>query len=89
MDLSAFDGKTVRLTDARGDVFEGEAVHDSEEYCAHEYGWAEESLNIDHWLFRRSEIVSLELLEGEPRVWMGRRMHRMHLLRRKEYRSER
>ena len=79
MDLSAFDGKTVRLTDERGDVFEGEAVYDSEEYCEHEYGWAEESLNIDHWLFRRSEIVSLEVLEGEPRVWMGKRMHRMHL----------
>ena len=79
MELAFYDDKTVRLTDERGDIFEGEARYDSEEYCEHEYGWAEESLNIDSWLFRRSEIVSVELLEGEPRVWMNRRMHRMHL----------
>ncbi len=79
MELAAYDEKTVRITDVWGEIFEGEAVYDSEEYCEHEYGWAEESLNIDRWLFRRSDIASIELLEGEPRVWMGRRMHAMHL----------
>ena len=79
MELSAYDGKIVRIKTVWGEIFEGEAVHDSEEYCEHEYGWAEESLNLNHWLFRRSDIASVERLEGEPRIWMNRRMHRMHL----------
>ena len=79
MDLSAYDEKRVRSSTVWGEVFEGEAVFDSEEYCEHEYGWAEESLNMDHWMFRRSDIASIELLEGEPSVWMSRRMHMMHL----------
>ena len=79
MDLSVYDGKTVRIKTVWGEIFEGEAVHDSEEYCEHEYGWAEESLNLNHWLFRRSDIESVELLEGKPRIWMSRRMHFMHL----------
>ena len=79
MELSAYDEKKVHIDTVWGETFEGEAVYDSEEYCESEYGWAEESLNLDHWLFRRSDIASVELLEGEPRVWMGRRMHSMHL----------
>ena len=79
MDLSVYDGKTVRIKTVWGEIFEGEAVHDSEEYCEHEYGWAEESLNLNHWLFRRSDIESVERIEGEPRIWMSRRMHFMHL----------
>ena len=79
MELSAYDGKTVRIKPVWGEIFEGEAVHDSEEYCEHEYGWAEESLNLNHWLFRSSDIESVEQIEGEPRIWMSRRMHFMHL----------
>ena len=79
MDLLSFDNKNVRLTAKWGQIFEGEATYDSEEYSEHEYGWAEDGLNIDNWLFRRSDIASIERLEGEPGVWMSRRMHRMHL----------
>ncbi len=79
MELSAFDEKRVCIKTIWGETFEGEAVYDSEEYCESEYGWAEESLNLDHWLFRRSDIASVELLEREPQVWMSRRMHSMHL----------
>ena len=79
MDLFAYDGSMVRIKTVWGEVFEGEAVHDSAEYCEAEYGWAEESLNLHHWIFRRSDIASVERLEGEPRLWMSRRMHSMHL----------
>ena len=79
MELSDYDEKKVRIATVWGEVFEGEVVYDSEEYCEAEYGWAEESLNMDHWMFRRSDIASIALLEGEPSVWMNRRMHRMHL----------
>ena len=79
MELSAYDEKQVRIRTVWGETFDGEVVYDSEEYCEAEYGWAEESLNLDHWMFRRSDIASIELLEGEPRIWMNRRMHRMHL----------
>ena len=72
MDLAAFDGKMVRIKAVWGEIFEGEAVHDSRDYCEHEYGWAEECLNLNHWLFRRSDIESVELLEGKPRIWMSR-----------------
>ena len=88
MDLSDYDEKRVRISTVWGEVFEGEAVYDSEEYCESEYGWAEESLNLDRWLFRRSDIASVELLEGEARLWMGKRMHRMHLAHRPFQRME-
>ena len=79
MELAAYDEKKVRITTVWGEVFEGEACFDSAEYCASEYGWAEDSLNLDSWIFRRSDIAAVELLAEEPRTWMSRRMHRMHL----------
>jgi ASC-1-like (ASCH) protein len=79
VNLSEFDNRKTRLRTVWGETFEGEAVYDSEEYCASEYGWAEESLNLDHWIFRRSDIASVEPLEGEPRIWMNLRLHAMHL----------
>ena len=38
MDLAAYDGKMVRIKAVWGEIFEGEAVHDSQDYCEHEYG---------------------------------------------------
>ena len=70
----------VRLTFADGNVFEGEAAHDPADYCFHEFGRDEEAVEIDHWLFYLSDVVSIE--PAEPRevgVWMSRPMHRMHL----------
>lgn len=80
MKLSDYDGKLVRLTDDNGQVFDGEAVWDSAEYCFHEYGEEEEALRIDNWLFYRSQIQSVELLgQREPALWMSRPLHRMKL----------
>lgn len=70
----------VRLTFADGNVFEGEAAHDPADYCFHEFGRDEEAVEIDHWLFYLSDVVSIE--PAEPRevgVWKNRPMHRMHL----------
>ncbi len=80
MKLSAYEDKLVRLTDFQGQVFDGEAIWDSEEYCFHEYGVEEEALRIDNWLFYRSQIRRVELLgEREPALWMSRPLHRMKL----------
>ena len=70
----------VRLTFADGNVFEGEAAHDPADYCFHEFGRDEEAVEIDHWLFYLSDVVSIEPAEArEVGVWMSRTMHRMHL----------
>ena len=70
----------VRLTFADGNVFEGEAVHDPADYCFHEFGRDEEAVEIDHWLFYLSDVVSIEPAEPqEVGMWMSRPMHRMHL----------
>ena len=70
----------VRLTMTDGTVFEGEAIHDPADYCFHEFGRDEEAVEIDHWLFYLSDVVSIEPAEArEVGVWMSRTMHRMHL----------
>ncbi len=76
--LSAFDGKTVRLTTAFGETFDGECVFDSEEYCEHEYGEAMAALRIDNWLFYADQITGVQPIET-PRLWMSSPMHRMTL----------
>ena len=70
----------VRLTMTDGTVFEGEAIHDPEDYCFHEFGQDEEAVEIDHWLFYLSDIASLEpSAESDGNLWMSRPLHRMHL----------
>ena len=79
-DAQKLDGRFVRLTMTDGSVFEGEAAHDPADYCFHEFGRDEEAVEIDHWLFYLSDIVSIEPAEArEVGVWMSRPMHRMHL----------
>ena len=70
----------VRLTMTDGTVFEGEAIHDPADYCFNEFGRDEEAVEIDHWLFYLSDIVSLEPSEeSDGNLWMSRPLHRMHL----------
>ena len=80
MNLSRYDGVTVRLTTKDGEVFEGECTHEDAEYCEHEYGKAEDALDVDGWLFYRSQIGSVErIAEEDVRVWMNRPLHKMTL----------
>ncbi len=61
--LYKYDGRHIRLTDEFGDSYEGMATHDNEEYCEHEFGRAEEALEILGCLFYKSNIKKIELLE--------------------------
>ena len=66
-DVLRFDGKCVRLEDIYGHVYEGVCVHDSADYCLHEFGVDEEALQFMHFLVYKSqirEIVSLEERTG-------------------------
>ena len=79
-DLKQLDGRWIRLTHFDGLLFEGLCRLDDEEYCLHEYGRAEDALNIDNWLFYFSDIQRAEAVEPGPvGLWMSRPLHRMRL----------
>ena len=80
MNLFSYDNRTVRLTHFDGLVFEGLASHNSASYNLHEIGREEEGLQIDHWLFFKSDIRSLEVIDpSEVSVWMSRKCHSLLL----------
>lgn len=79
-ELAKLDGQWVRLTHCDGLVFEGRCEVEDAEYCFHEYGRAEDALNIDNWLFYFGDIQSAEAVEPkEVGLWMSRSLHRMRL----------
>lgn len=63
MKLSQFDGKCVRLTDDLGNVFEGICCYNGKEYNEHEFGRAEDGVQIGFMLIYRSQIKKIESLE--------------------------
>lgn len=63
MNLKKFDDKCVRITLKDGSVFEGACLYDSREYCEIELGINEECLEISGWLFNKSDISKLELID--------------------------
>ena len=78
--LRELDGQWVRLTHCDGLMFEGQCELDDADYCLHEYGRAEDALNIDNWLFYGSDIQKAKVIE--PRdvgLWMSKPLHRMRL----------
>ncbi len=78
--LQQMDGRWVRITDIDGLAFEGLCEREGAEYCFHEYGRDEDALKIDNWLFYRSDILKVEIVEpGDVDVWMGKPLHRMRL----------
>ena len=78
--LHELDGQWVRIIDGEGLAFEGRCELDDAEYCLHEYGRAEDALNIDNWLFYGSDIQKAEAVEpGDVGLWMGKPLHRMRL----------
>ena len=79
-DMQQLDGQWVRLTYCDGLVYEGRCELEDAEYCLHEYGRAEDALNIDNWLFYAGDIREAEIVEPGPvGLWMGRPLHRMRL----------
>ncbi len=67
MNLDEFDGKCVRIITTSGEVFEGVASYESEEYAFHEYGRDQEALNLTPIVFFKNDIlrvISLEDVNG-------------------------
>lgn len=81
MRLSFFDDKLVRITTAYdGRVFEGECSWFSAGFGDCELGREEEGLMIDHWVFYRSDIDTVEEISPKDSyLWMSKTVHRMHL----------
>lgn len=79
MNLFDYHEKAVRITLKDGDVFEGECVQNPAEFNLDAIGREEESLAIDNWNFFKSEIDKVELIDGQPKIWMNQPLHCMHL----------
>ena len=63
MRLQPFDEKCVRITLTNGDVFEGVCCYNSRDYNEHEFGRAEDALQMANFIFYRSDILQIESLE--------------------------
>ncbi len=60
MDLCQYDNQWVRIIDKRGDKFEGLCTYNHAEYNEHEFGRAEDCLQMIYFLFYESDILSVE-----------------------------
>ena len=63
MKLYEYDDKCVRITLKDGSVVEGACLYDCAEYCEIELGINEECLEISGWLFNKSDISKIELVD--------------------------
>ena len=63
MKLSDYNDLCVRITLRDGSVFEGACQYNDAEFNEAEIGPAEEGLEIGGWLFCRSEIEKVELID--------------------------
>ncbi len=63
MNLKKYDGKCVRIIDSSGDAFDGICRYNCAEYGEHEYGRAEESLQIENFLFFERHIKDIQSLD--------------------------
>lgn len=80
MDLNILDEQLVRIVLKDGEIFEGECIYDSAEYCMHEFGREKPALEIDRWLFFEDEIAeAFEISEKPVYLWMSKPAHRMRL----------
>jgi hypothetical protein len=64
MNLKRFDGQCVRIIDLDGIAFDGYCSYYHSEYNEHEFGRAEESLEIVNFVFFKSDIKAIKSLEG-------------------------
>lgn len=78
--LSRYDGKKVRVTTEDGSVFTGRAEALPSGYGLHEFGVAEESLNVRGVQIFRSDIAAVEDLERAPAAVPAGRSERFDAL---------
>ena len=63
MKLKNYDDKLVRITAIDGNVYEGISYHNSKDYDFHEFGVNEESLQIVCFIFYKSDIKKVEVID--------------------------
>lgn len=64
MKLAKYDNKLIRLTTNLDEIFEGICYFNSKDYTYHEFGVNEESLQIICFLFYKSDIKKIELIDS-------------------------
>ena len=63
MNLKKYDNKCVRVHCIDGKIYEGICSYDYPDYCFHEYGKDEEAIEILHFLFYKSDIKKIEIID--------------------------
>ena len=63
MKLKNYDNKLVRITTIDDNVYEGNCYHNSKDYDYHEFGVNEESLQIVCFIFYKSDIKNVKLID--------------------------
>ena len=68
MNLKKYDNKLVQITCTDSKVYEGICSYNNKDYCFHEFGRSEESLEIFHFLFYKCDITKIKLINkfSEP-----------------------
>lgn len=78
--MKEYDNRPVRITTVDEKIYEGICTHNSCDYCFHEFGRDEESLEIDDYLFFADEIRNIELIQEEDiHIWDSLPQHMMKL----------
>ncbi len=62
--LSKCDNKIVRIECTNGEIIEGICSYNSNEYNEHEYGRNEEGIQIVNFLFYKSDIRKIEVIDS-------------------------
>ena len=71
MDLTAYDGKYVQITDIYGETFSGLATYDNREFLECEWGGEEDGIRIGDVIIYNSQIGSIEEIvpHGSAELW--------------------
>lgn len=64
MNLRKYDGRLVSITDTCGEIFEGTAEYLVRDYCMHEFGRDEDSLQIANILFFKDDIKRIKKIDS-------------------------
>ena len=64
MKLSKYDNKIVKIECTNGEIIEGICCYNSDEYNEHEFGRNEEGIQIENFLFYKSDIKKIKALDS-------------------------
>ena len=62
MNLRKYDSKLVQIECIDGKTYEGICEYNNQEYCYHEFGREEDSLEISYILFYKSDINRIKII---------------------------